>query len=80
MNSPFHFYYSNLHSTQLRAKDSEVFLKSQGNIPSILEGTEAFTLQFTFLLHYDYMLTEIISITLEFLKQILLYKYIFYNN
>jgi hypothetical protein len=71
-----------LHSTQLRAKDSEVFQNlpelvsassghSQGNIPSILEGTEAFTLQVTFLLHYDDMLSEVISIILEFLKEIL---------
>jgi hypothetical protein len=32
---------------------------SQGNNPYILEGTEAFTLLVTFLLHYDYIFTEI---------------------
>jgi len=31
----------------------------QGNTPYILEGTEAFTLLVTFLLHYVYIFTEI---------------------
>jgi hypothetical protein len=59
-----------LHSTQYNVNYSEIVLKfaivvsaipfhSQGNNPYILEGTEAFTLLVTFLLHYDYIFPEI---------------------
>jgi hypothetical protein len=59
-----------LHSTQYSVKYSEIVLKfasvvsatpvhSQRNNPYFLEGTEAFTLLVSFLLHYDYIFTEI---------------------
>jgi len=59
-----------LHSVQYNVKYSEIVLKftsfissnpvhSQGNNSYILEGTEAFTLLVTFLLHYDYIFPEI---------------------
>jgi len=59
-----------LRSVQYNVKYSEIVLKfasivssnpvhSQGNNPYILEGTEAFTLLVTFLLHYDYIFPEI---------------------
>jgi hypothetical protein len=59
-----------LYSIQYSVKYGEIVLKfasvvsanpvhSQGNNPYILEGTEAFTLLVTFLLHYDYIFTGI---------------------
>jgi hypothetical protein len=59
-----------LHSTEYGVKYREKVIKfasvvsgnpvhSQWNSPYILEGTEAFTLLLTFVLHYDYIFTEI---------------------
>jgi hypothetical protein len=76
-----------LHSTQYSVKCREIVLKfasvvsvnpvhSQGNNPYILEGTEAFTLLVTFLLHYDYIFPEI----KEFPLYWKLYQKYFYIN
>jgi hypothetical protein len=83
-----------LHSTQYCVKYSEIALKlasvfsaspvhSQGKNPYILEGTEAFTLIVTFLLHYYYIYPEIKEFPLFwncYQKYFYINKYFITNN